>query len=41
MVVPGVGSMNQSEVISFIKDNPAGVLTLVIVETQFDKIYLL
>jgi len=29
MVAPGVGSMDQSEVISFIKDNPAGVLALV------------
>jgi len=29
MVAPGVGSMDQSEVISFIEDNPAGVLALV------------
>jgi len=29
MVAPGVGSMDQSEVISFIKDSPAGVLALV------------
>ena len=29
MVAPGVGSMDQSEVISFIKDHPAGVLALV------------
>lgn len=29
MVAPGVGSMDQSEVVSFIKDGPAGVLALV------------
>ena len=29
MVAPGVGSMDQSEVIKFIKDSPAGVLALV------------
>jgi nitroimidazol reductase NimA-like FMN-containing flavoprotein (pyridoxamine 5'-phosphate oxidase superfamily) len=29
MVTPGVGTMDQSEVISFIKDKPAGVLALV------------
>ena len=29
MVSPGVGTMDQSEVITFIKDNPAGVLALV------------